>query len=259
MADQEDDTELSPISDLTVRRHLTDLGLVRDDRPPGDSLDTTVDLQTVSFRPQLRPQVPILWVMDDDQGSGERIRIRVANFIIGRNDGNLTLPHDSQVSGRHAEIERRQEGGRWMFLLRDLSSTNGTFVKIAQSRLENGAEFRVGRQQFSFVNERAVADPDGQSKTGPAVVELTADGEGRAWLLPSREAWIGRDAESCWLTLKDPLVDARHVRLVCDRRGYWYLDDSSSQNGTWLAIQEIQLISGSEFEVGEQRCRFILP
>ena len=41
--------------------------------------------------------------------SGEMVRIRVPSFVIGRAEGNLVIPHDGGMSGRHAEIG--EEGG----------------------------------------------------------------------------------------------------------------------------------------------------
>lgn len=68
-----------------------------------------------------------LWFLSGQPGPGEPLRhvpIHSSPFVIGRRaDASLSLPCQT-VSGRHAEIIEGQEG----LLLRDLNSTNGTYV-----------------------------------------------------------------------------------------------------------------------------------
>ena len=67
--------------------------------------------------------------------------------VIGRNNGEITFPHDGFMSGRHARIERR--GGT--FVLTDEGSRNGTFVKIkGEVELKPGDTILVGKQLFRF-------------------------------------------------------------------------------------------------------------
>src|SRR4051794_27294332 len=58
------------------------------------------------FRPTLRPPMALLNVLDDGCDTGEVLRIRTASFVIGRIEGDLIIPHDEGISGRHAEINR---------------------------------------------------------------------------------------------------------------------------------------------------------
>jgi adenylate cyclase len=73
-----------------------------------------------------------------------------AHTTIGREVTNtIVLDRDTAASRHHAEI--REEGGR--FLLRDLQSSNGTFVnggRVEELPLEPGDEVRVGRSSFRF-------------------------------------------------------------------------------------------------------------
>ena len=64
--------------------------------------------ETTSYRPSLRPSMALLYVLDDGEDSGEILRVRANSFVIGRVEGNLTIPHDIGISGRHAEVSRRQ-------------------------------------------------------------------------------------------------------------------------------------------------------
>ena len=70
-------------------------------------------------------------------------------LLIGRGHAcDLVLTHET-VSRRHAELLR--EGGRWM--LRDLSSTNGTWDgawRVGETEIDAGSELRFGRVLVRF-------------------------------------------------------------------------------------------------------------
>ena len=69
---------------------------------------------------------------------------------IGRSPGNdLVLPHPS-VSGRHAQITKQPDG---KFQIRDLGSTNGTFVedqRIKEVTLLDGNAITIGRTTILY-------------------------------------------------------------------------------------------------------------
>ena len=68
---------------------------------------------------------------------------------IGAADGNHFLLTDTTVSRRHAEITRTPDG----IVLRDLGSTNGTFlgqVRIKEVFLGETRAFRVGKTEMEF-------------------------------------------------------------------------------------------------------------
>ena len=71
---------------------------------------------------------------------------------VGRAEGNdLTVP-DGSVSSVHAEVAIDGNG----LVIRDLGSTNGTFVydqRVQQALLEPGQNFRLGNVEFSFLQE----------------------------------------------------------------------------------------------------------
>jgi hypothetical protein len=79
------------------------------------------------------------------------VPLLVDHFHIGRaSDNDLVLDDDGMVSRRHAEVVRDTHG----WLLRDLGSTNGSFVNEkpagAGSRLRDGDEIRLGRTRLHF-------------------------------------------------------------------------------------------------------------
>ncbi|HOJ68374.1 MAG TPA: HD domain-containing protein [Candidatus Hydrogenedentes bacterium] len=70
-------------------------------------------------------------------------------ITIGRAPDNIIQLDDMQVSRKHAKIIRTQNG----FLIRDLGSGNGTFVRnrrVSECMLENGDIIQIGRQQLKF-------------------------------------------------------------------------------------------------------------
>src|SRR4051794_40080268 len=64
-----------------------------------------------AYRPTARPPLAILTVYDDGKLDGEVIRIRDPRFVIGRTEGNLTIPIDGRISSRHVEITHQVVGG----------------------------------------------------------------------------------------------------------------------------------------------------
>jgi pSer/pThr/pTyr-binding forkhead associated (FHA) protein len=80
---------------------------------------------------------------------GEVFKITKPRVIIGRSGADFIL-NDLEASRQHAAIEIM--GDR--ILLRDLGSTNGTFVDekpITTAYLDNQSEFRIGTTVFMLI------------------------------------------------------------------------------------------------------------
>ncbi|MEZ4321185.1 MAG: sigma 54-interacting transcriptional regulator [Myxococcota bacterium] len=76
---------------------------------------------------------------------------------IGAQEGNHFRITDSTVSRRHAEITRTRDG----LVLRDLGSTNGTFVgavRIREVYLGETRRFRVGKTEMEFTLKDELVD-----------------------------------------------------------------------------------------------------
>jgi pSer/pThr/pTyr-binding forkhead associated (FHA) protein len=216
----------------------------------------------------------VLVVLDDGDDDGEAFRIRKDSFTIGRVQGDLVIPHDGNISGRHAEIVRRLEGSRWQWYLRDLQSTNGTFVRVAGGILRDGQELLIGGTCFRFesshadeTNETANA-PDAPASTrkfaggsvaqfvaqmNPALIALTADGGEKRYPLDRAELWVGRDRWACSIVLDDALVSPKHAKIYRDPKGKWMIQNNRSLNGLWMRVTEVGLEKGGQFQCGEQR------
>lgn len=75
--------------------------------------------------------------------------IKAPVMTIGRAEANDLILPDPSVSRFHAEVEATEKG----YVLRDLSSTNGTFlngVLIASEYLEPGDRIRLGETEIEF-------------------------------------------------------------------------------------------------------------
>lgn len=83
---------------------------------------------------------------------GRRTPLPKPPYVVGRDGGaDLLIGRDS-VSRRHAEIERGADG-RWA--VRDLGSTNGTFVneeRVGRTHLRDGDQLRFGDTIFKFLS-----------------------------------------------------------------------------------------------------------
>src|SRR5687768_10505823 len=74
---------------------------------------------------------------------------------IGRHPDNTIQILDRIISKEHCHVQRLPDGG---FLLRDLQSLNGTFIRgerIGEKRLDDGDEITMGSTHLLFVQQAA--------------------------------------------------------------------------------------------------------
>jgi hypothetical protein len=238
------------------------------------------------FRPSLRPPMAVLVVFDDGGDEGQTVRLRGERFVIGRSEGDLQIPHDGQISGRHAElVRRRDEDGAWVWTLTDLGSTNGSFVRAGSALLKDGQEFLIGRTRYRFEEDLAASgDTDPETEMPPAaesaasssratvpwisasalpapnIVELTASGPGARVSLVKPEYWIGAERSACLISpADDPFVSPRHARVYRGSKGRWHLRNNKSVNGVWIRVEQMELTGSCYFQLGEQRFAFKVP
>lgn len=160
--------------------------------------------------------------------------------VIGRHSGDISLPDDSLLSFSHVRLECRR--GQWF--VRDLGSTNGTFVRIrGQVSLELGSWFLVGIYRFQLAAAEAADAP-------PILWVLTADGAVIGEVPVDRDAiTIGREGAD--LSFPDePSISSLHARLL-RKSGQFFLEDLHSSNGTFLRVtEETPVESGDSFIAG---------
>lgn len=76
-------------------------------------------------------------------GRGAAFPLKNGENLLGREAGDMTFPTDGFVSGRHALFQVRNE----QLTLKDLNSSNGTFVRLAGPQfVDDGDQFLIGRQ-----------------------------------------------------------------------------------------------------------------
>ena len=84
---------------------------------------------------------------------GVRYPLMGALTILGRDDSADILLDDPGISRRHSEIRVTTDGPHHVCSIRDLDSTNGTFLngeRISSARLEDGDRVTVGRTSVTF-------------------------------------------------------------------------------------------------------------
>lgn len=224
------------------------------------------------FRPVIRPLVPRLTLLDDGELSGgETIRLREAVTLIGRTDGHVRLPHDPLVSGRHAEIVREGAMRPHRWLLRDLGSSNGTFVRCARTLLRPESLVMLGGRRFRFqaAADGAVGDDTAAGTLAvevaalrlggwPKLVEMGQAAGGLELVLAGHDLTIGRPDRGNAVEIDDPGLADRHARVIRDPAGRWVLEALPSVNGVWAQVSAVQLAAECRFQIGEQRFLFVV-
>jgi hypothetical protein len=226
------------------------------------------------YRPTVRPSICMLTVFDDGKTEGEVIRIRTNRFVIGRSEGDFLIPHDEQISSKHIEIGRQLIAGQHRWVISDLQSTNGLFLRVSRTALNDRTEFLVGKGRYRF--EHAIASSSdtidhvdwtppstgtqafGELATtgvNPALVELVAGGIVSRVQLTKLEYWIGSAADCAVGRTDDPFIEAKHVRVFRDARGVWNAQNNRTLNGLWLKVPQVIVEESCLCQIGEQRFR----
>ncbi|MFM6852083.1 MAG: FhaA domain-containing protein [Terrabacter sp.] len=84
---------------------------------------------------------------------GERYPLMGAITVLGRDDSADIILDDPGISRRHSEIRVTQDGPHTVATIRDLGSTNGTFVNgepVTSEHLESGDRITVGRTSVTY-------------------------------------------------------------------------------------------------------------
>jgi adenylate cyclase len=102
----------------------------------------------------------------------ERQEFELAAFnTIGRHPDNTVQILDRIISKEHAQIQRGADG---RYLLRDLRSLNGTFVRgerVADHHLQDGDEFTMGSTRILFVDKSRSDDALQRVTIAPGLTE----------------------------------------------------------------------------------------
>src|SRR5579862_5861221 len=198
-----------------------------------------------------------------DGSWGRTIPIAKETFI-GREGCDLSYPHDMLLSPRHASVGIHD--GK--LVLKDLKSQNGSFIRQRQdTELKAGDIFLLGRELFRFVTQNLEDSANKGSAEGTMVwsvpklqkapvsaklEHIKLNGEVVAeFKLDKPEVSLGRTTGD--LVFKDdPYMSGTHARIVA-MPGRFLLQDLRSRNGVYRRVrEEIALVDGDEFFMGEQ-------
>ena len=148
--------------------------------------------------------MPSLFVIQGrDQGT--RFRLEEPIVSIGRGTSNVVQLHDTEVSRDHAQLCRNGD----VYLVRDLGSSNGTFVngkRVAEFELASGDQLQFGRTLLLYTGiseERGedLADkinivPRNVEDDGSRIVHAMHQSEGSEILAPPADEttspWLAR-------------------------------------------------------------------
>ena len=132
-------------SEKRLRIHL---GAVVNDSLGNNPVETLVLSSGDKTESMLRVRKTKLLVISGPM-QGHEFVVNRDTFTIGSSDHNDLSIHDSTMSKRHCEISVGQSG----YVIRDLDSTNGTFVqgvRISSAHLAPGCEIQLGKTRIIF-------------------------------------------------------------------------------------------------------------
>jgi pSer/pThr/pTyr-binding forkhead associated (FHA) protein len=209
-----------------------------------------------------------LAVISQDGSTGQTYWIDRGSVDIGRDEGDIRLTSDRFVSPRHARVYSR--GGS--FVLRDLESLNGVFLRVRESAVLKDADWillgsevlRFGlltdaEQGLGAANERGTDIYGSPARPRYACLcERTVEGVYRnVFYISGDETVVGREFGDLVFTA-DSFMSRRHAAIHRDpTAGTFTLRDLGSSNGTYLAIRgEVELREGDHLRVGQHLFRF---
>lgn len=219
------------------------------------------------------PIARLLW--NTENGKQELLLRKEDVVTIGRGDLNTIMLDSPRVSRNHARIE-------WLgdtFSIRDLSSSNGTFVngqriEYLPCSLKNGDLIFLERfpMRFEIIEEASDVDDifalptvplTGKTREilRPQLTIVSGLETGRKIIITSKAITIGRESPTAtWdVILKDKAVSRPHVKIEYNE-GEFLVIDLGSANGTMvneeLVIAPVTLKKGDIVGIGDTKLEF---
>ncbi len=227
---------------------------------PESAADGTVVFSGMRATPRVEAKVS----EKKPDGSWGRTVPIAKETLIGREACDLSYPTDTLLSPKHASVAIHD--GK--LVLKDLNSQNGSFIRQRQdTELVPGDVFLLGRELFRFVTEAGDDSINKGSAEGtmvwsvpklqmaPVIAKLEhikLNGEVVAeFKLDKPETSLGRTTGDL-IFKDDPYMSGTHARIIV-QPGRYLLQDLRSRNGVYRRVrEEIMLVDGDEFFMGEQ-------
>lgn len=231
-------------------------------------VDVTAE-ESIPLAPIHRPSYPRLTIFDDRRDFGEILRIRKSSITIGRSKGDFTFPAEGFMSASHARISYQElSPKRWDWVLDDLTSRHGVFVRIQDTIMQPGMEFLIGGTKLRVQGDIVEFGIGGDERwyRVPYIGEQTPVSPWKIEVLPYLFAQkeisfnlhkklhaIGRQGDGGESLFVDPFVEPVHLNVVRTTSKQWKIIDRQSLNGLWLRVARVILSSSTQFLIGEQR------
>src|SRR5689334_16783023 len=165
-----------------------------------------------SMRTQVlqQPSVGVPWLerYSDQDAAPEQTQLQSFPFSIGRNDSADLTIDSTQVSREHAVIS--QHGKK--YFIRDLGSTNGTFVngeQVTESPLSDGDLLAIADVEFTFFSGRTEARRTTATQViGTKSAAPNGNAASAGWALVREvRVWHERLMHRCVQCVFQPIVD----------------------------------------------------
>lgn len=230
-------------------------------------------------RESIKENIEIKLVGISDIVKGKEYVIK-GTLRVGRSLNNDIVINDPNISRNHAELEVVKDG----ILVRDLDSTNGTFInnrKIKEGVARVGDEIAFDKAVFkverkfeeapTLVGEKLSIEKTQINSTVSDKTQVTtatlhqflllgvsSEVSGKTFSLDKSEVIIGRSPE-CDIVIQDNTVSARHARLI-QRNNSWNIEDLDSTNGTFVNNKRVTkaypLVGGEIIRLGKVELKF---
>ncbi|MEM7247880.1 MAG: FHA domain-containing protein [Acidobacteriota bacterium] len=177
----------------------------------------------------------------------ERHELKSGRTVVGRTEGDIVMAHDPALSARHCCFELRSDA----VYLRDLDSTNGTFIAVQGAEpVAVGSVLLIGSQRFLLRARRGDRDR-------VDLVQVLPMGEtGRVHPLERDHLVIGKSRSADISFPEDGFMSRRHAELVRGSRGL-AVRDLGSTNRTYVIVDgRRELEAGDRIVVGEHLLQY---
>ena len=264
-------TELDSIDE--IREYLSSHYTPTMEEPQANDLSVSSKASgdvALPFRPVSRPPMALLMVMDDGERTGEVIRLQHEVFRLGRETGDLVIPHDPAISTEHVEIRRAFVDGEYRWYLQDLDSTNGVFARVESGLLKPQTQVMFGRTRLAFHPPQQTEPEVSAQERTPTQAWSTIDNaeemlfpqlrspdgsdETLSFLLKKPFLLVGTDPTRCDIVIpNDPFVSPVHAKIEQNDQQQWVVRRSKCRNGVWVKIRSLRVHTVGVFLVGEQQ------